>query len=243
MSLSGASCATGISSWPKPVSTETKGNEARRTAQSVLWYVLKGSLELLHPYMPFITEELWQHLPGSGGEHRAGPVAQPVSRGSQRRGRARMERLMEAIKAIRNVRAETSVPPGREISAAIFASDEATKRLLEENGSYIRGLAKVNDLVIASSGDPKPEKAVTAVAAGIEISLPLAGLIDLEEERARLQKELEEVTAELARSKSRLSSQGFLEKAPAHVVEGARARHRELEASEAKLRARLAELS
>jgi len=149
---------------------------------------------------------------------------------------------MEVIRAIRNIRAEKTVPPGREISAVFHAEGE-TARLLEENLSYVKTLAKVGDARIEPPGSAKPEKAVPAVAGGVEIFLPLAGLVDVEAEAARLKKELEEVLGELERARARLANPGFVEKAPAHVVEGARARVRELEDAEQKLRARLAELS
>jgi len=226
----------------KPRLYGKEGEASRQSARRVLWYVLKGTLELLHPYMPFITEELWQHLPGTGESIMIAPWPRPDERLRDPRAEEEMERLMEVIRAIRNIRAEKTVPPGREISAVFHAEGE-TARLLEENLSYVKTLAKVGDARIEPPGSAKPEKAVPAVAGGVEIFLPLAGLVDVEAEAARLKKELEEVLGELERARARLANPGFVEKAPAHVVEGARARVRELEDAEQKLRARLAELS
>jgi len=218
-----------------------EGEASQRTARLVLWATLKGTLELLHPFMPHITEEVWQHLPRTGETIVVAPW--PKSDPDLRDARAEdeMSLIMDVIKAIRNIRAEKGVEPGRGISAELHASPEA-QTVLRANARYIEGLCRVQQLTIADSAAAKPEKAATAVAQGVEIFLPLADLVDFGEEIARLKKELEAVRADLARSTERLSQKGFVEKAPAHVVEGARRRHRELEETEAKLTARLKEL-
>ena len=226
----------------KPRLYGKEGEASRAAARHVLWHVLKGTLELLHPYMPFVTEELWQHLPGTGESIMVSAWPQPDESLRDSRAEAEMEMIMDVIKAIRNIRAEKSVPPGREVPA-IFHADPQAKEVLEANLAYVKTLAKVGEATIAPAGAAKPEKSATAVTSGVEIFLPLAGLVDIEDELARLNKELGQVTAELERARARLANPGFVDKAPAHVVEGARTRVRELEATEEKLRARLSELA
>ncbi|HLS91022.1 MAG TPA: valine--tRNA ligase [Limnochordia bacterium] len=226
----------------KPRLYGREGEASKASAQYVLWYVLKGTLELLHPYMPFVTEELWSHLPGTGESIMIAPWPAPNDELQDAEAEREMTMLMEVIKAVRNIRAEKAVPPGREVPA-VFLADPWAKEVLEANLAYVKTLAKVGEATVAPAGAAKPEKAATAVTPGVEIFLPLAGLVDLDQELARLNKELEQVTAELERARARLANPGFVQKAPAHVVEGARARVRELEATEEKLKARLAELS
>ncbi len=226
----------------KPRLYGKEGEASKTSAQHVLWYVLKGTLELLHPYMPFVTEELWSHLPGTGESIMIAPWPMPDDELQDAQAEREMTMLMEVIKAVRNIRAEKAVPPGREVPA-VFLADPWAKEVLEANLAYVKTLAKVGEATVAPAGAAKPEKAATAVTPGVEIFLPLAGLVDLDQELARLNKELEQVTAELERARARLANPGFVQKAPAHVVEGARARVRELEATEEKLKARLAELS
>jgi len=218
-----------------------RGEAARRAAQQVLWYVLKGTLELLHPYMPFITEELWQHLPGTGESIVVTPWPTSDPQLIDPRVEEAMDVVMDVIKAIRNIRAEKGVPPGRQITAVLHCRGEA-HAILTEYEAYVRALARVGTYRVEPTGSPKPERAATAVAAGVEVFLPLADLVDVQEEIARLKKELNSVLADLERSSARLNNPGFIEKAPAHVVEGARKRHAELEETAAKIRARLEEL-
>ena len=219
-----------------------EGEDSQSAARLVLWSVLKGTLELLHPYMPFITEEVWQHLPKTGQSIVVAPWPKSSAALIDSASEEQMEMIMEVIKAIRNIRAEKGVEPGRGISAVLHASPDA-QAVLRKNAGYIETLGRVEDLSIDDPNAEKPEKAVAAVAHGVEVFLPLAGLVDLDQEIERLKRELEGVRADLARSAQRLSNKGFVEKAPAHVVEGARKRHRELEETEAKLTARLEELA
>lgn len=218
-----------------------QGDAARRQAQSVLCHVLRGTLELLHPWMPFITEELWQHLPGTSGSIVRAQWPTRRSELHDAEAEDQMKLLMDVIKAIRNIRSEKAVAPGREITAVLDASETAIP-ILERYGSYARSLARVGVYEVRPAGGAKPEKALTAVAGGVEVFLPLADLVDLGEEVARLEKDLSGVRADLERSAARLGNAGFVEKAPAHVVEGARKRHAELQETERKIAGRLAEL-
>lgn len=218
-----------------------QGESARHTAQQVLWHVLKGTLEMLHPYMPFITEELWQHLPGTGESIVRTEWPRPVKGLHNPESEEAMRIVMDVIKAIRNIRAEKGVPPGREITAILHCTDRC-RPVLERYGAYVRTLAKVGVYEVLTEDSAKPERAVAAVTTGTEVFLPLADLIDIEEEVSRLEKELAAVQADRERSAARLANEGFVQKAPAHVVAGARKRHAELEETESKIRERLEEL-
>ncbi len=215
---------------------------SRATAQAVLHRVLGTSMALLHPFMPFITEEIWQHLPHEGESLMIAPWPQfdPVSKDLA--AEAGMARIMEVTRAIRNMRAEMAVPPGRKAEVILVTPDEGALALLEEASSYIRQLAAVEPLQIHPSLATKPSQALVAVAGGMEIYLPLAGLIDVEKERARLGKEIGQIEAELARVEGKLGNAGFLAKAPREVVEKERVRAKELSERKAVLAQRLAML-
>jgi valyl-tRNA synthetase len=153
-----------------------------------------------------------------------------------------MALVMEGIKAVRNIRAELSVAPSRRIPCVALAADEARQHLLEAASPYFRKLAGLSELSIGLFGAPKPEKAMSAVVSGAELYLPLAGLIDLEQEIQRLQKELEHLEAEVRRGEKKLSNPGFVNKAPADVVEKERAKLDDWMQKRDRVAARIAEL-
>ena len=214
--------------------------EARRMTQGVLVYVLERTLRLLHPFMPFLTEELWQHLPHQGEALIIAPwpEAGPVDE----RAEGEMALLMEIIRAIRNARAEYNVPPGRGI-AAIMAAGSA-EPLLKSQREMLITLAHIDQgqLTIAEALAEKPEQALALVIGGIEVYLPLAGLVDLDEERARLQEELAKTRQEVARVAKLLDNDNFTAKAPPQVVQKERDKLAMYQEQEAKLEGRLAEL-
>lgn len=207
----------------KPYLSGKFGAEVKYTTQWVLWTVLDGTLRLLHPFMPFITEELWQALPGTGETivRAAWPLAQERMLDPQAEGD--MAVLMDVVRSIRNVRSEKQVPPSRRIKALVFA-DGRPREILEENRLYVESLAGLGELEIGPATGEKPEQAIFAVASGVEIYLPLEGLVDLEAERKRLEKELANSEQEIKRCEAKLSNEGFLAKAPPEVVEKERAK-------------------
>lgn len=224
----------------KPRLYGKEGEKERQGAQAVLYHVLAGSLKLLHPFMPFLTEAIWQYLPN------ASPTIMleswPVSgQMEDAEGEAAMEALMDVIRAIRNIRSEKGVPPGKKISAILFMDGEQN-RLIGENLAYVNSLAGVENLERRQSDGAKPTKAIAAVAAGIEIYLPLADLVDLEEEKRRLGKELDQAREELVRSQAKLANEGFISKAPEAVVDKERTKHEELQKKIEVLTAHLAEI-
>ena len=214
---------------------------ARSTAQHVLCYVLERTLRLLHPFMPFITEEIWHALPHEGESIMVAdwPLAEyPVDEDVV----ASMAYVMDTTRAIRNLRAELGIPPARRISAIVLATREAQKAL-EMSSAYVERLAGLESFAIRAEQQQKPRKALASVVAGAEVFVPFEGLIDVRREIGRLSKDLEAIENDLGRTQKRLANQSFLEKAPEEVVEKEKARCSELTERAGKLRARLNALS
>ncbi|MDD4168813.1 MAG: valine--tRNA ligase [Desulfotomaculaceae bacterium] len=213
----------------------------RYTAQYVLTAVLKNTLELLHPFMPFITEEIWQHLPGRGVTIMR--ASWPVAREELLDTEAEYEMgvLMEVTKAIRHIRSEMNVPPGRPVETLLEVSANATRALLKRDTGVIKGLANAS-ISIYQTLNEKPEQAAHAVTRGVEVFIPLKGLIDIDKETARLRKELIVLEKDLARVQGKLNNQGFLGKAPADVIEKERKKEVELSAKQSAVRERLSML-
>ncbi|MGB8956252.1 MAG: valine--tRNA ligase [Tumebacillaceae bacterium] len=216
---------------------------AKTVTKNVLVHVLDHALRLLHPFMPFLTEEIWQHLPSSAegesimlaeypeySEANANPVAEQE-----------MKLLMEIIRSIRNTRAELNVPPSRPITLLIKAKDAATEDILNRGESYIRRFCNPESLTIGTEV-ALPEKTVTNVVTGAELFLPLAGLIDIDAEIARLEKEAKKLDGEVERIEKKLNNPGFVAKAPAEVIETEKAKMADYAEKREKVLARIAEL-
>jgi valyl-tRNA synthetase len=217
---------------------------AANTVRYVLVYVLERTLRLLHPFMPFVTEEIWQHLPHADAGEALVVAPWPEPEGEQDEvAEADMALVMDLVRAIRNARAEHDVKAGHRIAAVIAGGDQA--ELLRQQAPIIAALAHVDParLQIESTLEEKPERAVALVVGAVECYLPLAGLVDIDAERARLTKELDDVAAQIARLEKLLANEGFLTKAPAHVVDGERTRLADLQERQVRLQARLDELA
>ena len=211
-------------------------------ARRVLVYVLERALRLLHPFMPFVTEELWQHLPHRGEALIVAPW--PESGPADEEAIRRFEAFKDLVRAIRNARTEYNVEPGRRI-AAIVGADDLLEDFEAEKDVFVF-LARLDEakLELHRRAERPAEQAVHVVARdGLEAYLPLAGLVDVARERERLQKQLAEIEAEVERHRQRLANQNFLEKAPPHIVEGARQALRDAEARLAKVKEQLALLA
>jgi valyl-tRNA synthetase len=213
----------------------------RYTAQSVLSSVLKGVLELLHPFMPYITEEIWQHLPDHGITLMQAPW--PAAQAELADGEAEyeMEMIMEVTKSIRQIRGEMNVPPGRRADVLLTAPDN-TRAIIEKNMEYIQYLSNAS-LKIYAVLDIVPEQAAHAITKGVEVFVPLKGLIDVDKEVARQEKELSLVEKDLGRVRGKLGNPGFLDKAPADVVVKERAKEEELSGKQSAIKERLSMLT
>ncbi|MCL4863892.1 MAG: class I tRNA ligase family protein, partial [Caldilineaceae bacterium] len=221
--------------------------EQAQATRQVLAFVLEQSLRLLHPFMPFVTEAIWQNLPGLGGDEPTGPRALIVTRwptvggwGDSAADEA-FGRIQEVVRAIRNVRSEYDVAPGRRIAAQISAAEHAP--MLSANLPMLARLAGLNvDEAQIAPALPAPGKTVTLAAGGVTTYLPLAGLVDLATERVRLQKEIDNIDKQLQRIVGMLGNAGFVNKAPADVIERERNKQAELNAQRSQLAGRLADL-
>jgi valyl-tRNA synthetase len=226
---------------------------ARFTARAVLWSVLDRITRLLHPYMPFLSEEIWQHVvrTGSAAARRLSgwdtelpgsvmiaawprPVDQDTSAERE------MGLLMDVVQAVRTVRSEYRVDPGAWISASVVAGREAY--VFEGNEETLARLARLRPVVLGRTLDRQPERSVSVLVGDVTVYLPLAELTDITTERERLRKEM--ATAERAAegSRAKLANESFLTRAPREVVEREQQRHTELRERIERLRERLESL-
>lgn len=214
----------------------------RYTARFVLWHVLERTMKLLHPFMPFITEEIWQRLPHQGDSIMRSAWPLPRDELRDETAERKMEEVMGVIKAIRNLRAENNILRGQKVEVILCVSPGEVHDALEEARPYIVQLADASPLRLVRFLDEKPKQAATAIAGGVEIYIPLRGVIDLEREVQRLTRELEEARGDLQQVEKKLASDGFLARAPAAVVEKEKAKKAEYQERIARLEARLASL-
>ncbi|MBB3131810.1 valyl-tRNA synthetase [Paenibacillus rhizosphaerae] len=214
---------------------------AKKTTQSVLSYVLDRTLRMIHPFMPFISEEIWQHLPHEGETITlaAWPEYDPAFEDAEAAGE--MSLLMDAIRAVRNIRAEVNVPMSKKIELMLKAGDEQVLQIVNRNEVYVQRFCNTSSFT-AGLDLTTPDKAMTAVITGAELYLPLAGLIDIDQEIARLEKELQHLNSEVQRVEKKLANEGFVAKAPAKVIEEEKAKMADYSDKRSKVIARIEEL-
>ena len=203
-----------------------ENEDAKQTTKSILVYVLDQTLRLLHPIMPFVTEEIWAKIPHVGeslvvAEY---PVVHPEN--NDETAAKGMEVLKELIRSVRNIRAEVNTPLSKPITLLIKTNDPKVDKFLIENTSYIERFCNPEELVIASD-IIAPDLAMSAVLTGAEIYLPLAGLINIDEEIKRLEKELAKWTGEVKRVQGKLANERFVSNAPENVVAEERAKEKD----------------
>ncbi|MFJ7663147.1 valine--tRNA ligase [Lysinibacillus sp. NPDC097162] len=214
---------------------------AKKTTRSILAYVLDQTMRLLHPLMPFITEEIWQHLPHEGESITV--AAWPTVRTDLHFAEEadNMKLLMDIIRSVRNIRAEVNTPMSKKVPLYISAKDAATVAILEANKGYLEKFCNPESLTIGE-GLEAPGQSMTAVVTGAELFLPLVGLINLEEEIARLEKELEKWAKEVKLVTGKLSNEKFVSKAPEALVNAEREKLADYEDKHAVVLKRLEEL-
>lgn len=213
--------------------------EERAQTQRVLVAVLDQTLRLLHPFMPFITEAIRRHLPERTGTIMLAPWPRADSELISPAAEEQMAMIIRTVRAIRHVRSEMNVPPGKKAAAVIIAPDAGQRESLRRWIGYVDNLAATESRVAAAL-DVKVDPAAHAVVPGMEIFVPLAGLIDVAREKARLTKELSTVDKELARVLGKLGNPAFLAKAPEAVVTKEREKEMEFTRKRQALRSRLA---
>ncbi|MBP2633759.1 MAG: valyl-tRNA synthetase, partial [Firmicutes bacterium] len=215
----------------------------RQTAQYVLCYVLEHTLKLLHPFMPYITEEIWQHIPHEGQSIMVATWPQNEASKIDVKAEQDMTTVMEVIKAIRNMRAEVNVAPGKKSEVILQFASQELQEVLQVNAGYLKVLAAAEPITVLASDAVKPENAMAAVVNGVEIYLPLKGLIDVEKETTRLNKELATLDKELQRVSGKLANAGFVAKAPAVVIEKEKEKQKGFEEKRTAINERLAYLA
>ena len=230
--------------WYIEMSKETLAGDdeaAKLTTRSILVYVLDNTLRLLHPIMPFVTEEIWQSVPHVGESLVVAtyPTVHPEQ--MDEKAAEEMEFLMDFIRSVRTVRNEMNTPLSKPINIIAKVSDAAHYMVLKENESYIARFSNPEEFVYGEDVEA-PSDAVTSVITGAEIYLPLAGLINIEDEIARLEKEAEKLQQEVDRVEKKLSNEKFVAKAPAAVVEAERAKGADYQAQREAVLERIATL-
>ena len=215
-----------------------QGGEAAKPARAVLVYVMSNTLKLLHPFMPFITEEIWQTLPHNGEAILVSPwpVYDAALAFSQEE--AKMERIMRAIRAVRNRRSEMNVPPSKKAHVYIETADEETFR---GAAVFFQRLAYASDVTVGTSFEIPGS--VLIVADSARLYIPMGELVDLEAEKTRLHKELENTQKQLAGVQAKLNNEQFVSKAPAPIVQNQRDTAAKLEEKIQMLEQSLAEMN
>jgi valyl-tRNA synthetase len=204
----------------------SKGNlygdnaEARRATQIVLFTVLEGLLRMLHPILPFVTEEIWHALPGQRAVDSIMQADYPIKPlvATDQSIVADMEGVMDVIRAIRNVRGELDVPPGKKIKVVLNCKSDLVVKSITSGQAYIKSLARVENLLVGVAVE-RPKQASTQVAGEVEVMIPLADLINVAEEEARLNKEIEKVQKDVGFFEKKLSNEKFVANAPPQVLE------------------------
>ena len=205
----------------KPRLYATDAPASRQAAQYVLVRTLTQALALLHPFMPFVTEHIWQHLPHQGQALAVADWPAADSEWRFARDAEQMERLCDAIRAVRNMRAEAGVEPRRQCRLAIRPKRDDLRDVLRMHEDYFRTLAHAEKVTVLGE-EASPENAMTTVTDGLEVYLMLQGLIDIDKENARIAREETQLQKEIDRLEKKLANASFVAKAPAKVVDGER---------------------
>lgn len=224
----------------KPRLYNREDRAGRRTTQRVLRYVLDQTLRLLHPFVPFATEEIWQTLPHEGAALIVAPWPDAARMARDEACEREASTLMEIVKAVRNIRAEVNIPPGKKLQVIVHAAADELARIRQAE-QYVRTLAGATEVTYATGGE-RPRQAMVAVVGSSEVYVPLRGLIDIDRELARLTKESDEAAAEISRLTAKLANPGFRSKAPAEVVAKEEEKLKTAQERRERLQARIAAL-
>ncbi|MEE9496353.1 MAG: valine--tRNA ligase [Desulfobacterales bacterium] len=226
----------------KPALYEKEGPQKKETTLGVLWRVMHDTLILLHPFMPFVTEEIWHKLPGTQGSIMKAvfPADRKDSADIRRENKAEseMDLLIELISAVRNIRGEMNISPSLNLTAAVQTKETKIKTTVQQHQDIIINLAKLNAFSVNESAE-RPKSSATAVVGGATIFVSLEGIIDFNKEAQRLEKEMNKLTKELTVVSKKLENESFLNKAPNDVVEKVKAKHSGLQEKHKKLESNL----
>jgi len=218
----------------KPVLYQKDDNKSRLATQYTMAEVLGASLRLLHPIMPFITEEIWQKLPSAKESIMISPYPKWDPGKIDEDAETKMALIIDVVNSIRNVRWEMNIPPSQMVEAVLFSKNPKSLEILSHYKMYIENLGRADQVTISDSLR-KSRSAATAVAQDVEIFLPLKGVIDFAEEERRLKKEIDKIMRDLTRVTKKLSNEDFLAKAPEDIIEIEKVKAKDLKEKQGKL--------
>ena len=216
-------------------------DEEKDATKNILGYVLDQTLKLIHPIMPFVTEKLWQAMPHDGQSIMVADYPVEHVELANQKAEGEMEDLIELIKAVRNIRNQAGAPMSSPVKMMIKVDDQAHAAVFNENRDYLDRFCHPSDLTIATEVDV-PKLAMSGILAGATVYIPMAELVDLDEERARMEKEITKLEKEVARSTKKLGNEKFVNSAPEQVVAKERAKAEEWQQKLASAKERLASL-
>ena len=225
----------------KPKLYNKQDADEKESAQYILWFALENILRLLHPFIPFITEEIWQKLPHKGESIMIAPWPKKNKSHINDRAEKNMQKIMSIIKTIRNIKSDMNIPYAKEIELFLNIDDNSQLNLINGNLYYIRSLIKTKSVTIDKYIN-KPEFSATGVLKGIEIFIPLKGIIDIDEETKRLEKRLKKTLNELSIASKKLNNRDFLKKAPEDVIKKEKKKANELKNIQERLQSNLENL-
>ncbi len=227
---------------PRLYDQDGSGGEARTVAQGVLVEVLDTALRLLHPFMPFITEEIWQKLPIAGESLMVAEWPKAKTDLIDETAEAEIEVVKKAVTSLRTIRSELKVAPSVKFAALATAESKEALAPFEAGAALITRLAGLGELATGIDLE-RPKQSAIAIIGDVEVFVPLSGLVDIEKERERLGKELELIARESEKVGKKLSNEGFLSKAPPEVVEKEQDKQRRFEERRQKIAAQVALLA
>jgi valyl-tRNA synthetase len=227
----------------KPTLYGSADQKQRQATLSVLWRVLRDTTILLHPFIPFVTEEIWHKLPGTEGSimQAVFPSDDSASIDSRRRdidSESKMELISGIITGIRNVRGEMNISPSLSLPVMVQSQNESTRKIVRQHQDLIINLAKLDSITVQKPGE-RPPTAATAIVDGASIFVSLEGIIDFAKEKGRLEKKITKLTGELAVISKKLDNENFINKAPEEIVEKEKNKYARAVEKQQKLQATL----
>jgi valyl-tRNA synthetase len=201
----------------KPKLYQDKNTIERQASQYILWFVLENTLRLLHPFMPFITEEIWQKLPHKGESIMVSPWPKYKEKYIDKDTENKIDKIMSIIKTIRNIKSDMNIPYSKKIDIYLNVNEKDKLKFIKKNIYYIETMIKTKSLEVGT-GIKKPEYSATGVLEGVEIFIPLKDIINISEEIARLESKLNKINKELNVIFKKINNEDFLSRAPEDIV-------------------------
>jgi valyl-tRNA synthetase len=229
----------------KPALYGKEGEPILEQTRAVLWRVLKNTLIRLHPFIPFVTEEIWNMLPGTEGSIMTAELLQDGNPGSGQfadpEAEQQMALIIDIITGIRNIRGEMNLSPTLKLNALIHTDQPQMTDTIQQYGNIISHLARLDNLTV-SQPEERPKAAATAIVQGAAIYVPLEGILDLSKEIQRMEKEIGKLNGELSGISKKLNNDDFLGKAPADIIDKVKEKYTTLSEKQQNLQKNLEKL-